>query len=444
MSTRVIFPLFGSGGGGDMSRYATGISMTMDDSYVISCYLTNKDGVMIGTEQTIDLPIESVVVSGAYDPQTKSLVLTLQNGNTITIPVGDLVSGLQTEITEENPLSADLLTDGTTNKVFTATEKEKLDGLTVNDATITIQQNGTTVGTFTTNDDTDTTINLTGGGNTVKENPILLPFYFENISDSDIDVTLAGVKNQYGGYLPSINLSKSSNNSEWTAIEIQNDSATITIPAKSRVYLKGTNTRFCNFQSSGYYNHWCFSCNNSYYEYVYVGGNLMSLLMGDTFLTAATTKTLDNYAFAKLFNNNINAGHSGSTFRHFENMVCCLPKTSEGIFPTTGSFDYIYSYGSALDLSNVTFLTTSANYFNCCRGMFNVIVPIGFTKAKMNCLTDNINEQINYHIGYTESAVGISDYRQLTNIPTMATETLTFIDANNVSTTVVFYTQPQN
>lgn len=35
---------------------------------------------------------------------------------------------------------------------------------TVNDSTITIQQNGTTVGTFTTNDANDTTINLTGGG----------------------------------------------------------------------------------------------------------------------------------------------------------------------------------------------------------------------------------------------------------------------------------------
>lgn len=34
----------------------------------------------------------------------------------------------------------------------------------VNDSTITIQQNGTTVGTFTTNDADDTTINLTGGG----------------------------------------------------------------------------------------------------------------------------------------------------------------------------------------------------------------------------------------------------------------------------------------
>lgn len=127
MSTRVIFPLFGSGGGGgDMSLYATGITMTMDNNYVISAQLTNSEGELIGTEQTIDLPLESVVVSGSYDSQTQSLILTLQNGNTITIPVSGLISGLQAEITAQNPLSADLISDGTNNKVFTAAEKTKL------------------------------------------------------------------------------------------------------------------------------------------------------------------------------------------------------------------------------------------------------------------------------------------------------------------------------
>ena len=58
----VIFPLFG--GGGNMSQYATGISLTMDSNYVISAQLTNSNGELIGTEQTIDLPLESVVVSG--------------------------------------------------------------------------------------------------------------------------------------------------------------------------------------------------------------------------------------------------------------------------------------------------------------------------------------------------------------------------------------------
>ena len=122
----VIFPLVGTG---NMSQYATGLSLTMDSNYVISAQLTNKNGEYIGTEQTIDLPLESVIVSGSYDSNTQSLILTLDNGNEITIPVGDLVSGLQTEITSQNPLSADLLTDGNTNKVFTATEQTKLSGL---------------------------------------------------------------------------------------------------------------------------------------------------------------------------------------------------------------------------------------------------------------------------------------------------------------------------
>lgn len=38
--------------------------------------------------------IESAVVGGAYDDNSKSLILTLKNGNTITVSVGDLISGL--------------------------------------------------------------------------------------------------------------------------------------------------------------------------------------------------------------------------------------------------------------------------------------------------------------------------------------------------------------
>lgn len=36
-----------------------------------------------------------------------------------------------------------------------------------------------------------------------------------------------------------------------------------------------------------------------------------------------------------------------------------------------------------------------------------------------------------------------SGVAEILNKPTMSTETLTFVDANNVSTTVVVYTQPQ-
>lgn len=128
MSNRTLFPVI-LGSGGPSGNYAVNLNMSMDSNYVISAQLVDQNGNALGTEQTIDLPLESVVVSGSYDSVTKSIILTLDNGNTITIPVGDLVSGLQTEITAQNPLSADLLTDGTTNKVYTATEQSKLSGI---------------------------------------------------------------------------------------------------------------------------------------------------------------------------------------------------------------------------------------------------------------------------------------------------------------------------
>jgi len=53
--------------------------------------LKNSSGT---TLSSVDLPLESVVVSGSYDDTTQSLVLTLQNGAEITIPVADLVDGL--------------------------------------------------------------------------------------------------------------------------------------------------------------------------------------------------------------------------------------------------------------------------------------------------------------------------------------------------------------
>jgi len=66
-------------------------SYTFDSTtYQIKFY--NAKGTQIGA--TLDLPIESVVVSGSYDSVNKTIILTLANGNTITISVGDLVSGL--------------------------------------------------------------------------------------------------------------------------------------------------------------------------------------------------------------------------------------------------------------------------------------------------------------------------------------------------------------
>lgn len=111
------------------TKYGKSLSVSLNETtYVLTMLLKDQDGTTLST-QTVDLPLESVIVSGTYDSGTQSIVLTLDSGDTITIPVGDLVSGLQTEITSSNKLSADLVDDtSTTNKFVTASDKTTWSG----------------------------------------------------------------------------------------------------------------------------------------------------------------------------------------------------------------------------------------------------------------------------------------------------------------------------
>jgi hypothetical protein len=189
------------------TKYGAALSLTINSTtYVVTAQLKDQDGNNLGTAQTIDLPLESVVVSGAYDSVTKEVVLTLQGGSTIRFSVADLVSGLQTEITALNMLSADLVDDtDTTHKFVTTTEKTnwnnhiastnnphqvtkaqvglgnvnntsdlnkpistatqtaldlKADKSTIGNATLTIQKNSTTIDTFTANATSNKTIDI--------------------------------------------------------------------------------------------------------------------------------------------------------------------------------------------------------------------------------------------------------------------------------------------
>lgn len=45
----------------------------------------------------LDLPLESIITQGTYDNTTQEIVLTLDNGSEVRIPVGDLISGLVDE-----------------------------------------------------------------------------------------------------------------------------------------------------------------------------------------------------------------------------------------------------------------------------------------------------------------------------------------------------------
>lgn len=110
------------------SKYGTNISINMNqstDDYVITVDLVNKDGTIISTS-SIDLPIEALVKSGRYDSETKTIILVLENDEEINIPIGDLISGLQEEITSNNKLDADLVDDTTSTNKFITSQQEAI------------------------------------------------------------------------------------------------------------------------------------------------------------------------------------------------------------------------------------------------------------------------------------------------------------------------------
>lgn len=93
-------------------------------TYVVTLKLKDIDGNVISTD-TIDLPLETVVVDGRYDNLTKKVILALENGSTVEFSVADLVAGLQAEITSTNKLASDLVDDTNSgNKFVTTSEKQ--------------------------------------------------------------------------------------------------------------------------------------------------------------------------------------------------------------------------------------------------------------------------------------------------------------------------------
>ena len=124
----------------------TTFTLTMNQSdYRLTLTLKNRNGYDLKTE-TIDLPLESVVVGGRYDESTKSVILTLQDSSNISFSVADLVAGLQSEINENNKLNSDLVDDtNSTHKFVTASEKTQI---TTNQNVIAAIKDGNTLDSF--------------------------------------------------------------------------------------------------------------------------------------------------------------------------------------------------------------------------------------------------------------------------------------------------------
>ena len=100
-------------------RYGTSIVVDVDPvTYKGTVYLRDQNNNTLGDIQTFDLPLESVVVGGYYDEDTKSVVLTIKDGSEVKFSVADLTSGLQAEITNTNKLSASFVDDSNSSNKF--------------------------------------------------------------------------------------------------------------------------------------------------------------------------------------------------------------------------------------------------------------------------------------------------------------------------------------
>lgn len=76
-----------------LEGYGNIIRLSMNTStYVLTVQLKHGDDVI--SYSTVDLPIESMVVSARYDADTKKLILVLQSGQEVEVPISQLISGL--------------------------------------------------------------------------------------------------------------------------------------------------------------------------------------------------------------------------------------------------------------------------------------------------------------------------------------------------------------
>ena len=111
------------------ANYGASFELSINSStYVVTATLKDQNGNTLGQAQTIDLPLESVVVNGAYDDTTKKIILTLQNGNTVEFSVADLVAGLQTELSASNKLNPAYINYNSTHRAVSDTEKATWNG----------------------------------------------------------------------------------------------------------------------------------------------------------------------------------------------------------------------------------------------------------------------------------------------------------------------------
>ena len=90
---------------GDISIEDCSLALSLNNStYVMTVALKDKDEKVV-SQDSVDLPLESVVVSGRYDANTKRVILTLQDGSAVDFSVADLVDGLVSQTKHDQDIA---------------------------------------------------------------------------------------------------------------------------------------------------------------------------------------------------------------------------------------------------------------------------------------------------------------------------------------------------
>lgn len=105
-----------------ISFYGHDLTLSINpQTYVMTITLVSEDGTVLAT-RSIDLPLESMVVSGTYDEATKEVVLTLQNGQQVRFSVADLVDGLASQAALDEETQAREAADAALERAISALE----------------------------------------------------------------------------------------------------------------------------------------------------------------------------------------------------------------------------------------------------------------------------------------------------------------------------------
>ena len=126
----------------DAAGHKLNVSMDTTD-YILTIKLLDKNSNVLDTK-TVDMPLEEMVVSGAYSSNTREIVLTLKSGETIKIPLEEVIEGLVNSTRKVG--SNDLVDDITEQELFN--DIKDLSGTFTNK---TISADANTISNLTTN-----------------------------------------------------------------------------------------------------------------------------------------------------------------------------------------------------------------------------------------------------------------------------------------------------